>query len=196
MYSFFKTCQSDQQVLLNSEPNHYNYVVLFASQRTLTMFVVAHNTVSCVVLITECHNSHKHSQSALTNNVYLPMRSENVLIDIFVLTLHCIQHALTVCTYSMHLQYALTHYFYSSFTLCTYRSYNIYRALTQLHGMSTGKQRAPGWTTEMHCVIIIESYSLSGQFINVWCRNLRRAMKTEVIPTLRKVMASMLSTRC
>ena len=42
------------------------------SQRTLTMFVgvvafrYQHHT--CVVLITECHNSHKHSQSPLTSS--------------------------------------------------------------------------------------------------------------------------------
>ena len=44
---------------------------LISSQRTLTMFVgvvaLCYQCHWCVVLITECHNSHKHSQSSLTN---------------------------------------------------------------------------------------------------------------------------------
>ena len=48
------------------------YILFSDSQKTLTMFVgvvalrYQHHT-TCVVLITECHNSHKHSQSPLTN---------------------------------------------------------------------------------------------------------------------------------
>ena len=43
--------------------------LLKASQRTLTMFlgVVALRYQHHGVLITECHNSHKHSQSPLTS---------------------------------------------------------------------------------------------------------------------------------
>ena len=50
--------------LIELWPQHIADINRSPSQRTLTMFagVVAH----CVVLITECHNSHKHSQSPLT----------------------------------------------------------------------------------------------------------------------------------
>ena len=45
------------------------WLVSIFSQGALTMFVGVINT--CAVLITECHNSHKHSQNPLTNLHYV-----------------------------------------------------------------------------------------------------------------------------
>ena len=45
----------------------------FSSQRTLTMFVGV-VALRCVVLITKCHNSHKHSQSRLTTMTHVQLQ--------------------------------------------------------------------------------------------------------------------------
>ena len=65
------------------------------SQRTLTMLVgvVApcyqyYTTQCCVALITECHNSHQHSQSPLTSCLHAAF----TLLD--TLLLHCLIHYL------------------------------------------------------------------------------------------------------
>ena len=49
--------------------NYYADVTCYISQKNLAMFVEV-ATLFCVVLVTECHDSHKHSQIPLTGVIY------------------------------------------------------------------------------------------------------------------------------
>ena len=73
-HSLFKTKwlhMSSAPVVLHPVLNDQSRHMHKTSQRTLTMIVgvmaLRSQHMCCVVFITECHNSHKHSQSPLTS---------------------------------------------------------------------------------------------------------------------------------
>ena len=67
------------------------------SQRTLTTFfgVVALHYQHHAIMVTECHNPHKHSQSPLTNVVYICR-----LFGVYVRSMWYVREAHVVCMWS------------------------------------------------------------------------------------------------
>ena len=56
--------------------------------------------------------------------------------------------------------------------------------LTSMYGMSAGHQSTPGWRTDWLDIVVTEDDPVTGQGIQIWCRNLLRSMETHIIPTL------------